>query len=450
MDQFSVSLVNMSKAESNLKETASNNYSAAKKIGSANSGLNLSGCGAASIKASLEFLEQKCMTQRDESDALGIALRNIIKQYQTEEEFLLGGGTSGSMPRDGEHGGGGRHRGDGDADSGRGGGGGGGRHDNSADEEGGVGDYLLDSLSQILLGNFTDDSNLLGIAGSVALGFVPYVGTAADIRDICGDIYNLFKDGPEWSEAGSLLIDVLAIVPGLDLLKHTDEIAPYLDELVEGGAALIDKARGAFKNVDEVFSKIDDAIDDAGKWVSRQVDKVDEWISPKVDEAMDWVNKQVTKLDDWVSNQSEKTQRFIYKTVSKIPDAVTATKDYLTELTGELIDEYIVDGVIVEGICDYLDETVGTLQSNIENIQEGFEDFAADVQYGFGELQDGFNDFVDGAQEGFENFVDNAQEGFNDFVDGAQEGFNDFVDGMGSAYETVSSGVGDFFSDLFS
>lgn len=48
--------------------------------------------------------------------------------------------------------------------------------DSDAKEDENVWDYILDSLWQAIAGDFSDESNLLGITLNVALGFVPVVG----------------------------------------------------------------------------------------------------------------------------------------------------------------------------------------------------------------------------------------------------------------------------------
>ena len=50
-------------------------------------------------------------------------------------------------------------------------------------------DYLKTSLKQVILGNYSEDSNLLGTLGQPALGFVG-LDMSADIRDLMYDITN--------------------------------------------------------------------------------------------------------------------------------------------------------------------------------------------------------------------------------------------------------------------
>ena len=84
--------------------------------------------------------------------------------------------------------------------------------------------YLKTAVEQGLLGNYYEgDSSAGGIGVTVAIGCVPIVGQIADIRDISADLVNW-----EWSleHVGYTVIDVAAIIPGLDVLKglkYTDE-----------------------------------------------------------------------------------------------------------------------------------------------------------------------------------------------------------------------------------
>lgn len=95
------------------------------------------------------------------------------------------------------------------------------------ESENAVWEYIKDALGQAVLGDFTDDSNLLGILLSVGIGFVPYVGQAADVRDLIADIWNLIDDGPETKEWVALGFTLVGFIPGIgDFCKHADNMGP--------------------------------------------------------------------------------------------------------------------------------------------------------------------------------------------------------------------------------
>ncbi|MBQ2931644.1 MAG: minor capsid protein [Clostridia bacterium] len=84
--------------------------------------------------------------------------------------------------------------------------------------------YLQTSLKQIILGNFAEDSNLLGTLGQVALGFLG-LDLPADIRDITYDITN-FENSYE--HIRQTLFDSLAVFPIVGGAKYIDEAGNVL------------------------------------------------------------------------------------------------------------------------------------------------------------------------------------------------------------------------------
>ncbi|MFR4987279.1 MAG: DNA/RNA non-specific endonuclease [Lachnospirales bacterium] len=74
-----------------------------------------------------------------------------------------------------------------------------------------TGDYLENSLNQIVKGSYAgDETNLLGTLGEIAVGCIPIVGQAADVREIVYDIQNWEW---KWSNAGDLALDVIGFIP---------------------------------------------------------------------------------------------------------------------------------------------------------------------------------------------------------------------------------------------
>lgn len=146
-------------------------------------------------------------------------------------------------------------------------------------------DYIQNALWQAIAGDFSDESNLLGITLNVALGFVPVVGQICDVRDLIANIYNLIDDGPETSEWVALGFTVIGFIPGLgDLLKNGDELAPLLKNLDDIADGLGDAVNGIIKKGDEIFSAASKYVDDFNQFMddrifSKVADKIDDVVS---------------------------------------------------------------------------------------------------------------------------------------------------------------------------
>ncbi|PNV62333.1 hypothetical protein C0033_09500 [Clostridium sp. chh4-2] len=180
-------------------------------------------------------------------------------------------------------------------------------------------DYFMDAAEQVILGNFTDECNMLGIVGAVLVGCVPYLGTACDIRDLLADIYHLFEDGPETAEWISLGIDVIAVVPLFDLLKYSDELGEILKHSDGALGGMIDYARGTWKYADDVFTKLDDVIQEGAEWTS----------------------KNITKIADYIN--SEPLAQKACKSVSKLYQL--AQKEIGTSTGGEIVKDIVLERI---------------------------------------------------------------------------------------------------------
>ncbi len=90
-------------------------------------------------------------------------------------------------------------------------------------------EYIGESLTQIVLGNFTDDVTLLGTAGEIVLGIFD-LDLVCDLRDIAYDIGEwgeiiIGDDEFSWSFAGQTFIDLVGIIPVIGVLKYSDDFA---------------------------------------------------------------------------------------------------------------------------------------------------------------------------------------------------------------------------------
>ena len=85
-------------------------------------------------------------------------------------------------------------------------------------------DYLIRSAECVVLGNFTDEVTVLGVAGQFAMGFFD-LDLPCDIRDIIADVRNLAQaDEIKWDMIAMLALDLIGLIPVIGALKYSDEI----------------------------------------------------------------------------------------------------------------------------------------------------------------------------------------------------------------------------------
>ena len=119
-------------------------------------------------------------------------------------------------------------------------------------------DYLIRSAECIVLGNFTDEVTLLGVAGQITLGILD-LDLPCDIRDIIADIKNLAEtDRVRWDLIGMLALDLIGLIPVIGALKYSDEIGTL------------------FKNADKV-SVVARSTDGAGV-LAKHADEAGAWL----------------------------------------------------------------------------------------------------------------------------------------------------------------------------
>lgn len=222
-----------------------------------------------------------------------------------------------------------------------------------AQQDEGVWDYILDALKQAVFGDFTDESNLLGTALSVAIGFIPYVGQIADIRDLVADIYNLIDDGPTTEEWVALGFTVIGIIPGVgDLLKHGDEAGDLVKGLLKNGNhadEAADIVKNIFRKGDDIFSAVADKIDDFNDLFKHNVwDKVDDLIDNN--SAGRAIKDTINNITDAVKNSD------IYQDVDRILDRLDFSSGNF-----EISAKQFIEGMIGEYKENFEQDTITTL-----------------------------------------------------------------------------------------
>jgi WXG100 family type VII secretion target len=92
-------------------------------------------------------------------------------------------------------------------------------------------DWLKDVIKGIFIGDFSGDLSLPGIIAQIVVGFIPFAGQVANVRDIVAAIIDVFQGDDIFVPVVFLVISVAAIIPGLDALKLAKVLKPVLKAL---------------------------------------------------------------------------------------------------------------------------------------------------------------------------------------------------------------------------
>ena len=104
-----------------------------------------------------------------------------------------------------------------------------------------------------VLGNFTDEVTLLGVAGQITLGILD-LDLPCDIRDIIADVKNLAEtDRVRWNLIGMLAFDLIGLIPVIGVLKYSDETA----EAVASGEKLLKESGTIYESFADMMSPED-------------------------------------------------------------------------------------------------------------------------------------------------------------------------------------------------
>ena len=193
---------------------------------------------------------------------------------------------------------------------------------------------LASFLTGAVVGDFAHDDSWGAVAGQTAVGLVPIAGQVADGRDIVAALM-----AGAW---GRLVVNVVAIVPGLDLLK--------------GGSKL---GRRAIRDVFE---------QGLSKTAAQGVDVLATRVGPKVAKALErrvlllqvYRQESIIRLDDILRHQ-----RLSAEKVGRVESARNALRDHLsdTDLVGALRDLAHIPVSKGSGVFDHLTEVEETAKS---------------------------------------------------------------------------------------
>ena len=120
-------------------------------------------------------------------------------------------------------------------------------------------------VEQSILGDFSEDVNVGGIAGQIIVGEIPFVGFVADVRDLLAS-ENIVDVG----------VNLVGFIPLVGSLKYSDEVytvvkhADDIEALIDNADEIYEAAQAVMKHGDEAYA--------AGKVVevSRVADNFDE------------------------------------------------------------------------------------------------------------------------------------------------------------------------------
>ena len=118
-------------------------------------------------------------------------------------------------------------------------------------------EYIEKSIDQIVLGNWTDESTLLGTLGQIGLGLLD-LDLPMDIRDLAYDLTHW-----EWSPGHlqQTLMDLVGLLPVIGSLKYADE-ARTLAKNISRTDEVLDFAGDAGRYLDDIL----DTAGDAGRY----------------------------------------------------------------------------------------------------------------------------------------------------------------------------------------
>ena len=106
-----------------------------------------------------------------------------------------------------------------------------------------------------VLGNFTDEVTLLGVAGQITLGILD-LDLPCDIRDIIADVKNLAEtDRVRWNLIGMLAFDLIGLIPVIGALKYSDETA----ESIASGEKILKESQTIYESFADMMSPDDAA-----------------------------------------------------------------------------------------------------------------------------------------------------------------------------------------------
>ena len=101
--------------------------------------------------------------------------------------------------------------------------------------------YLERTLDMVILGSYTDEFTWLGLGIQLGLGFFN-LDFPCDVRDFTADItVNKDTTSPTWW--GTIVLDAVALVPVIGIVKYLDDLAYGVKMLFKNGDELIDGSK---------------------------------------------------------------------------------------------------------------------------------------------------------------------------------------------------------------
>jgi hypothetical protein len=194
-----------------------------------------------------------------------------------------------------------------------------------------------------VLGDFKENPTIWNTIGQIAIGFVPYAGQAADIRDTIAAITKLHKSG--WKDGGAwfdLVLTLIGWIPGLgDVIKAIGRVAKRFL-----GKALTGVLKNADKLLRPVLKRAKGMLSAAKKYGKRFIDWAKQ-LGPKLLQGVKNLAKRATdfaksigqRARQMVSALKNRVGQFIRGAVDRAKGLMDRAKGFLGQAVGKFLSK---------------------------------------------------------------------------------------------------------------
>ena len=224
-----------------------------------------------------------------------------------------------------------------------------------------VREYLWNSGKQIVLGNFTDEVTLLGTAGQIVLGFTG-LDVVGDIRDLTADIV---KWKWSWSHVGQTLIDIVALVPVIGLVKYGDEAVEVIKSGLKNGGKLIEEGSEiAAKYWDEVSKVIEKHWEEACAVIRRNGEELIKALKKYGEEVAEAVSGKWNELIERINSYWGEAMKNLEKFRDEFAETFKNCWEQVAASGSKATDE------MIEEVSGKWNEFVGAVKQTWDKVSE--------------------------------------------------------------------------------
>ncbi|HAG83790.1 MAG TPA: hypothetical protein DCL61_22240, partial [Cyanobacteria bacterium UBA12227] len=236
--------------------------------------------------------------------------------------------------------------------------------ESGADAYFGVGKELVEGA---VLGDFKENPSIWNTIGQIAIGFVPYAGQVADVRDLIASVKKLhesgYKDPWEWF---NLVLVGVGFIPGIgDAIKAAGR----------GAKGLIrNSLKGVLKNADNllrpVLKRAKGMLDGAkhygkkfAQWASKLGPSLVKGVKQFGQKTLDFAKGAAQKARGLLTTVKSKVSGFVSSAVQKARDVIGQGKGLLGQAVGKFIGKAKeVFGGLKNRVSQAADSVKGLLQ----------------------------------------------------------------------------------------